>query len=242
MDRFIENLVDCQRLALLGRLSSNLTHEINNQLSGVSGYAQLLLGQERAQALAKELEKIHFSALECKKLVFNFKRFARFNSQEKEYNSLNALIQQALEIFRRQFSKKNLHVHENYCPELPVLEMDAVALEQVFLNVIQNSFDALQESGSRLSISTGVENESIFAVFEDDGPGFSAEALQQLFTPFFTTKRHLHCAGLGLAAAKMLVEKNRGTIAIKSLPDGGSRVKITLPLNEPDSNRKTNST
>ncbi len=233
-DLLFEKLIDCQKLTLLGRLSSSLTHEINNHLAGVSGYAQLLLGQERGRLLEKELERINTSAIECKKLVIDFKRFARFNLQEKEFNSLNEVLKQVLNIFRRQFQKKNLQILEEYSASLPIVEVDIVALEQVFLNVIQNAFDALQEKGTRLSVATGVEKGSLFVVFEDDGPGFSDEAIRQLFVPFFTTKSHLHCAGLGLAASKRLLQENHGTIAIEALPAGGSRVKISLPLDKPE--------
>jgi two-component system NtrC family sensor kinase len=229
-----EKLIDCQRLALLGRLSSNLTHEINNHLTGVSGYAQLLLGQERAKELAKELEKIYASANECKKLISSFKRFAGFQNQEKEFNSLNIIIQQVLELYRRQFMKTNLQINEDFSPDLPVIEINAAALEQVFLNIIQNAFEALHESGSRLTVTTRRQNNRIIATLEDDGPGFSPEAMLHLFEPFFSTKQNLHCAGLGLATAKMLLEKLGGQITVETLPKAGARVMVILPLEESD--------
>jgi two-component system NtrC family sensor kinase len=232
--RLLEKLADCQRLALLGRLSANLTHEINNQLTGVSGYVQLLLGQERAQAVEKELEKINFSANEAKRMILNFKRFARFKGQETEYNSLNAIIKQVLDLYRRPFSKKNLQITEEYSDDLPVIEFDAAALEQVFINVVQNSFEALQEAGGCLTVRTECDHEHLLATFEDDGPGFSAEALENLFNPFFSTKKHLHCAGLGLATAKVILNGLGGEISTKPLPKSGSCVEIDLPLADSD--------
>jgi len=228
--RFLEKLVVCQRLTLLGKLSSDLTHEINNQLTGVSGYAQLLLGQERALLIARELEKISSSADECKKLIFNYKRLARFTNQEKEYCSLNIIIRQALDLFRRQFAKKNLEITEDYSDDLPVIETNAGALEHAFANIIQNALEALQESGSRLSIRTAIEDQQLLAVFEDDGPGISQEAHQRLFAPFFSTKSHLHCMGLGLAATKAVVEECGGKIRVDSLSESGTSVRILLPL------------
>jgi C4-dicarboxylate-specific signal transduction histidine kinase len=232
--RLLEKLADCQRLALLGRLSANLTHEINNHLTGVSGYVQLLLGQERAQAVEKELAKVNFSANECKKMILDFKRFARFSAPEKEYNSLNAIIKQVLDLYRRPFSKKDLQIAEEYSVDLPVIELDAAALEQVFLNVVQNAFEALQETGGRLTVRTEFVQEHLLATFEDDGPGFSAEALGNLFNPFFSTKRHLHCAGLGLATAKVLMNGLGGEITVEPLLKSGARVKIDLPLADSD--------
>jgi C4-dicarboxylate-specific signal transduction histidine kinase len=229
-ERLLEKLVECQRLALLGRLASNLTHDINNQLTGVTGYAQLLLSQERAQALAKELEKINLSANECKKLIINFKRLARFGKQEKEFSSLNIVLQQTVDLLRRQLLKRNIEVVEKYSADLPVIEIDTVALEQAFLNVILNSFDALEKKGGRLSITTEKGDNQLVATFEDDGPGFSQDAFLHLYAPFFTTKDHLPCTGLGLAAAKMLMEKNGGRIEIGAMPEKGTRVRISIPL------------
>ena len=236
----LEKLADFQRLTLLGRLSSSLTHEINNHLTGVSGYAQLLLGQDRSQAVEKELEKINSSANECKKLILNFKRCARFQHEEKEYSSLNLILEQAIDLFRRQFRKKELAIKEDYAPDVPVIEIDSVAMEQVFLNVIQNSFEALQEDGTGLSITTRTENGRIMAVFDDDGPGISSDAILHLFVPFFTTKNHLHCPGLGLAAAKMLLKNMDGEIVVEALPERGTRVKILLPLDEEKQEQDTN--
>lgn len=231
-ERVLEKLVDCQRQVLLGRLSSGLTHEINNQLAGVLGYVQLLLGQERSQPVSRELEKINSSANECKRLVSNFKRFAAPGNHEKEYGSLNLIVQQAMDFFRRQFSKKDLCLVENYAPELPVIEIDAVALEHVFLNVVQNALDALQEAGSRFSVATGRDGGYLTVVFEDDGPGLTPEARMHLFVPFFTTKHHLHCAGLGLVAAKMLLDKSGGKISVEALPQAGTRVTIGVCVDE----------
>ncbi len=152
---------------------------------------------------------------------------ARFGG-EKEFNNINLIIQYSLDLFRHQFVKKSFEIVENYSQDITATEVDTPALEQVFLNIIQNSFEALMERGSRLTITTSREGGQIVAAFEDDGPGLSENAREHLFTPFFTTKAHLRCSGLGLAAAKALVELHSGSIEADNLPAGGACVKVIL--------------
>lgn len=226
--RMSDQLVTCQRFVLMGRLCVGITHEVNNHLTGVSGYAQLLLPQDRAKAVAKEVEKIYASAMKCQSLIADLRRLARF-TDSKEFDNINIILKSSLDLVRHQFAKKSLHLVEEYASDIPPLEVDTPALEQMFLNIIQNSFEALQEKGSSLSVTTRKENERIIATLEDDGPGLSAEASANLFSPFFTTKAHLRCLGLGLPAARMLAEAQGGTIEITNRPGGGTRAKISFP-------------
>jgi len=225
----IAQLVACQKLVLLGRLSSNITHEVNNHLTGVTGYAQLLLAQERAQAVARELEMINSSANKCQKLVADFKRIAHFGNREREYDNINFIIRASVELLRNQFVKKSFEIIENYSPDIPPVEVDTPGLGQAFLNIIQNAFEAIEEKGTRLAITTLEEKGGLVAMFEDDGAGLTEEARKHLFTPFFTTKTRPWCLGLGLAATKMLVESHNGSIEIKDRPGGGTCVRVILP-------------
>jgi C4-dicarboxylate-specific signal transduction histidine kinase len=235
MDAAMEQLVACQRLALLGRLSIYTTHEVNNQLAGISGYAQLLLGQERAKAVERELDKIFTSANRCQKLIADMRRIGRFNSLERDYNNVNLIVKSALDLIRRQFEKKSLQVAERYASSAPPIEVDTTALEQVFLNILQNSLEALSEKGGSLTVTTSVEDTRIVATFEDDGPGLTDEARANLFTPFFTTKKHMNCSGLGLAVAKTIVEEHGGTLTVENSLSGGARVSVGLPcVSDPD--------
>jgi two-component system NtrC family sensor kinase len=229
-ERMLERLVLCQRLTLLGRLSSIVAHEVNNQLTGVSGYAQLLLAHEDAEEIEEELSKINSSADKCQRLISDMRRVGRFGESEKEFNNLNLLIQSALNLLRHQFEKKSLQITENYADDIPSIEVDAPSLEQVFLNIIQNAYEALTERGTSLTITTHKDEDGrLTAKFEDDGPGLSEEALKHLFAPFFTTKDQLRCPGLGLSAAKNIMEAVNGTIEVSNAPTGGACVEVSLP-------------
>jgi two-component system NtrC family sensor kinase len=225
-----KRLMECQRLALVGRLSTIVTHEINNHLTGVSGYAQLLLDNEAAAGFTKELTRINSSAHRCQNLIKEIRRLGRFESGAGEVNNINLILRACLDLVRRQFERESHELTEDFSPEAPTQELDAMAIEQAFLNVIQNSFEAFEKRGGRLTISTRREGEQAVAIFDDDGPGLSAEAKENLFTPFFTTKQELNCPGLGLAAAKMAIESHNGTIEVGEAPTGGARVRIALPI------------
>lgn len=230
-ERMLEQLVVCQRLALVGRLSIFVTHEVNNHLTGVSGYAQLLLGQEKAKEIQKELDKISVSANQCHKLISGLRRVGRFPGSDREYDNINLIIKSALDLCQSQFKKKSLEIVEEFSSDVPSLEVDTPALEQAFLNLIQNSFDALQVGGSRLTVKTFKESGRVVAIFEDDGPGLSEEARTNLFVPFFTTKDDPQSLGLGLAAAKMVIVGHQGSIEIKNPSGGGTLVEVGLPCN-----------
>lgn len=224
-----EHLITCQRLVLLGRLAPWITHEVNNQLTGVAGYAQLLLEQHRAAELSEELSKINSSAKSCQKLITALRRFSRFANDERDFNNINLIIKSSLDIIRTQFEQRSIDLIENYSSDIPPVEVDTSALEQVFLNIMQNSLESLENVGGSLTISTFTDEEDVVAIFEDTGPGLSEDAQTHLFTPFFTTKRTLHCPGLGLSAAKMLVEAHGGTIEIENIAEGGVRAKVNIP-------------
>jgi signal transduction histidine kinase len=225
-----EHLVTCQRLAMLGRLSTLVTHEVNNQLTGVAGYAQLMLDNADAARFEKELEKINTSALRCQKLIREMRQIGRFVDGNKEVSNINIILESCLDLYRHQFKQKSHSLVQDFSPDVPSGEFDTPAVEQVFLNVIQNSFEAFRGRGGSLSIKTRPEGEKVIVTFEDDGPGLSESARANLYTPFFTTKEDLNCAGLGLAAAEMVMKAHGGTITIEDSPDGGTRVEIVFPM------------
>ncbi len=231
----LEHLVKCQRLALLGRLSTMITHEINNHLVGVSGYAQLLLDKSQAAAFEKELSKINTSALRCRDLVGKLRSLGRIGSGARELNNINIILSSSLDLVRRSFKQKSIELLEDFAPDIPSTELDTHAIEQAFLNIIQNSLEAFgDKKGGRLSIATRIEGGKIVATFDDDGPGLSEDARCNLFKPFFTSKADLNCAGLGLVATKAVIEGHGGSIDVDDSSAGGVRARIYLPIDPAD--------
>jgi C4-dicarboxylate-specific signal transduction histidine kinase len=228
-----EQLIMCQRLTLLGRLSSGIAHEVNNHLTGVSGYAQLLLSRNESGEIKEQLSKINSSADRCRSLIADMRRIGRFGGSEKELNNINLVIKSCLDLLRPQFAKKSLQIVEQYAQDIPSAEIDTPAFEQAFLSILQNAFEALSENGTTLTVTTLAEDNGwVTAKFEDDGPGLSEEAKKHLFTPFFTTKHRLQCPGLGLAAAKSIIQAHNGIIDVDNMPSRGACVEVRLPCDE----------
>jgi len=227
--RSLSHLAAFQKFSVLGRICPGVLHEVNNHLTGVTGYAQLLLAQERSREVSSELEKINTSANKCQKLIADLRRFSRLGGKDTELNNINFIIKASLDLIRHQFAKKSIRLVENYAEDVPTMEVDAPALEQVFLNIIQNSLEVFNDGNGCLSITTCSEDGHIVAIFEDDGPGMSDDALAHLFTPFFTTKQEMDCLGLGLMVCKMVIEAHGGTTEVTNIQEGGARVRITLP-------------
>ena len=227
-----KRLVECQRFALLGRLSTIISHEVNNHLTGVSGYAQLLLDNAKAADFEKELRSINSSAHRCQKLISDVRRLGHFANGAGEVNNINLILKSCLDLVRHQFERQSHRLVEDFSADIPSMEVDSLALEQVFLSVIQNSFEAFEKKGGCLTVATRVENGKVSVTLDDNGPGLSDESRENLFTPFFTTKQRLNCPGLGLAAAKMVVEAHGGTIDVGDSPAGGTRVEIALPIEQ----------
>lgn len=225
-----ERLMECQRLALLGRLSTIVTHEINNHLTGVSGYAQLLLDNPAAADFTKELTRINSSAHRCQNLIGEIRRLGRFENGAREVNNINLILRAGLSLVQRQFERESHELAEDFASDVPSQELDSPAIEQACINVMQNSFEAFEKKGCRLTISTRREDGRVVVIFDDDGPGLSDMAKKNVFTPFFTTKQELNCPGLGLAATKTAVEAHGGTVDIGDSPAGGARVRIALPI------------
>jgi C4-dicarboxylate-specific signal transduction histidine kinase len=196
----------------------------------VSGYAQLLLDNEAAAAFTKELSRIDSSAHRCQNLIKEIRRLGRFEDGAREINNINLILRACLDLVQHQFGRGSHELAEDFSPDVPSQELDSTAIEQAFLNVIQNSFDAFEKRGCRLTISTRLEGEQVVAIFDDNGPGLSDKAKENLFTPFFTTKQRLNCPGLGLAATKTVIEAHAGTVEVGEAPEGGARVRIALPV------------
>jgi C4-dicarboxylate-specific signal transduction histidine kinase len=199
----------------------------------VSGYAQLLLDNAAAADFTKELSRINVSAHRCQTLIRELRQLGRFENGAREVNNINLILRACLALSQRQFTRESHELIENFSSDVPSQELDSPAIEQAFLNVIQNSFEAFEERGRRLTISTRREGGQTVAIFDDNGSGLSAKAKENLFTPFFTTKQELNCVGLGLAATKMAIEAHGGTVDVGESPEGGTLVRVALPI-EPE--------
>ena len=222
-----------ERLAALGQLSAGLAHELRNPLGVIKGSAEML--DKRAQgadALTRELAGyISTEVNRLNTLVTRFLDFARPSNLHLRPEPITPLIERALKSAHDRYPEAKVEVERNYAEGLPPVPLDADMCEQVFTNLFMNSYEAMESGGGKLRVSIapvhsdgrkGVEIE-----VADTGPGIPTELAQQIFNPFFTTKKT--GIGLGLSIVSKIVDDHHGTIRITSEPGGGACFRVFLP-------------
>lgn len=221
-----------ERLAALGQLSAGLAHEIRNPLGVIKGSAEMLSQKiEASNPLASELAGYIGSEVNrLNSLVTRFLDFARPSRLELRSTQLSAIVNHVLESVQNQFPEAHVTVQRQYAPGTPDVLVDAELCEQIFVNLITNAYQAMDGRG-RLRIAIAPESQNgrlgVGVVVEDSGPGVPAESREQIFNPFFTSKKD--GVGLGLSIVAKIVDDHRGTIRLESPPAEGARFRVFLP-------------
>ncbi len=225
-----EQLLHSEKLAAVGQLISGVAHELNNPLTAILGYSQLLTssGQVGPQALGYT-EKLYKQAQRTHRIVQNLLSFARQHKPERIPVRLNAAIEETLALRDYDLRMSKIRVHLDLAVDLPETPADPHQLQQVFLNLINNAVDAILEKSEEgdLWVRTGVENGHIFVEFTDSGAG--VKDTSRVFDPFYTTKPVGKGTGLGLSICYGIVTEHGGTIRVKNSPPRGATFRIELP-------------
>lgn len=227
-----------ERLAALGQLSAGLAHEIRNPLGVIKGSAEMLSQKlQGANPLAGELAGYISSEVNrLNSLVARFLDFARPSRLDLRPQQVSEIVDRALESVHTQMPEAHVHVERRYPAKLPDVQVDAQLCEQVFVNLILNAFQAMDGSDGKLTISacsdTSAGKPGVAVQFEDTGPGVPPELREQIFNPFFTSKKD--GVGLGLAIVAKIVDDHRGWIRLETDASRGAKFRVFLPLS-PDS-------
>lgn len=228
LNRLQAHLVMTEKLASLGELAAGAAHEINNPLTAIIGYAELLLAEPKAsERVRAAAHKIQAQAQRTRALVDNLLGFARQVAPEKVMLDMNSLLSSALQLRRSQLADRNVIVDFDPEPSLPAVRGDPKLLLQVFYEIITNAADAMQPLGGRLGIRTRIEGASIVIEFADTGSGIARPDL--VFDPFYTTKSVGKGTGLGLSMSYGIVKEHGGQITCRNLPEGGALFRVELP-------------
>ncbi|MEX2245179.1 MAG: ATP-binding protein [Dehalococcoidia bacterium] len=229
-----ERLLQSEKMSSVGQLVSGVAHELNNPLTGIMGFAQLLLLRELDEPSRGQVETIYAEADRASKIVSNLLTFARRRRAQKEPASLNTLIERVLELRNYDLRVRNIEVELALDPDLPQTMVDANQLQQVFLNIIINAEQAMLAAvgggEGRLRISTERKGDTLLVAFHDSGPGMSAETIRRIFDPFFTTKEAGEGTGLGLTISYGIIEEHSGRIWAESKQGRGTTFYIELPV------------
>jgi two-component system NtrC family sensor kinase len=227
-------LMHTEKMAALGQLVSGVAHEVNNPLAAIVGFTDLLLENPAVPADAKEeLQVILQEAQRTRVIVQNLLSFARQMPAQREPAQINSILRQTIKLRAYDLENHGVELTEKYAAELPMVIGDPHQLQQVFLNILNNAYDAVQETRrtGKIEVQTVHRSDKIEIAFCDNGPGISQ--IDRIFDPFFTTKEVGKGTGLGLSICYGIIQAHRGEIVARNNPDGdGSTFIVRLPIAE----------
>jgi PAS domain S-box-containing protein len=225
-------LINTEKMAAIGQLVSGVAHEVNNPLTAILGFADLLLDTPGLPPDAsRDLNVIIQEAQRTKRIVQNLLSFARQAPRQRKPVQLNNVLHRTVQLRAYDFSSHGVEVTEDYQDLLPEVLGDAQQLQQVFLNILNNAYDAVRgHSGPRrIQVGTMVAEGLAEVSFRDSGPGISD--VDRIFDPFFTTKELGQGTGLGLSICYGIVREHGGEITARNNTDGpGATFVVRLPM------------
>ncbi|MBN1627436.1 MAG: GHKL domain-containing protein [Deltaproteobacteria bacterium] len=222
-----EQLHLAERLAALGQMVAGVSHEIKNPLGIIQSTAELLAGMNQADERQKRLSLvIKEESIRLNNVVAEFLDFARPYELNIQECRLDEIIRKNISFLSQELDKKGIKVKDNFEGRELKIHADPERLYRVFMNLILNSIQAIEESGE-IRIMIHEEKDVYLIVLEDTGTGIEKETMKKIFNPFFTTKEK--GSGLGLSIVRNIIEGHEGTISIESDDGAGARVIIRLP-------------
>lgn len=234
----VEELAYASRLGLMGEMAAGIAHEINQPLAAIAAYAQFLIRTVQYKAcsdpekIIETLEKIDAQALLAGQKIHRMRDFVTRNKLHNTNLNVNSIVEDAIELSAAELRKFNINYRCQLADELPQISVNRVQIEQVLLNLIKNSIEALQQKPSdypkTLTIQTFCNNDCQIEIrVKDNGPGFDKQQKDKIFQPFYTTKAS--ATGMGLAISRSIIENHKGILRCDSLQGRGSTFYVSLP-------------
>lgn len=225
-----EQLLQSEKMSAVGQLISGVAHELNNPLTAILGYAQLLESEKLEPRVEEFILKLHKQAQRTQRIVQNLLSFARQHKPKRVHVDLRTLIEDTIALRDYDLKVNNVQVEREFDPVLPSVIADPHQLEQVYLNVINNAADAMLEGGNGgvLRIHVFSENGQVVTEFHDSGPGIVDP--KRVFDPFYTTKGIGKGTGLGLSICYGIVKEHGGEITARNHSEGGAVIELRLPV------------
>jgi two-component system NtrC family sensor kinase len=225
-----EQLLQSEKMSAVGQLISGVAHELNNPLTAILGYAQLLESeglQDRAQDYVRKLFK---QAQRTHRVVQNLLSFARQRKSQKTEVDLRKVLEETLTLREYDLKVNNIAIEREVDANTPLADADPHQMEQVFLNIINNALDAMLENGPRgtLKVKVYAKDKFVYVEFHDSGPGIQDP--KRIFDPFYTTKSIGKGTGLGLSICYGIVKEHGGDIVARNRAEGGAILEVRVPI------------
>jgi len=222
------------KLSSLGRLAAGIAHEINNPLAGILLYSSNLAKKtEEGSQIRDGLDIIIHETIRCRKIIQELLDFSREREPQKDPYIINDIVEKSLAILENEFLLNRVDVEKNLAQDLPLIMVDGNQLEQVFVNLLINCVEAL-DNGGRIEITSSKNDDDglVTVEFSDNGPGIPEQQIDKIFDPFYSTKST--GTGLGLSVSYGIIRKHGGQILVENGSDGGARFKVEIPYRNLD--------
>lgn len=233
-------MLQTEKMAALGQLVSGIAHELNNPLTAIMGYAQLLLGHGLQSSQLAEARNVYHEAERARRIVKNLLYFARENKPERTRVDVNEVVERTIALRSYELKVEDIVVECDLAPGLPHTMADPYQLQQIILNLIVNAEHALLEDRGQGHVWVRTRHtfhgagrrtgESIVLEVSDDGPGIPPAIASRIFDPFFTTKAEGLGTGLGLSIVYGIVHQHGGEVTFENRPGGGAKFVVELPV------------
>jgi PAS domain S-box-containing protein len=240
MKKELENaqiqILQSEKMASLGKLAAGVAHQLNNPLSSITLFTQLMLEEYNLEENARnDLIRIYKESQRCRDTVKELLEFARQTRQEMRPHNINNAILRTVFLLENQTIFHNIEIEKDLSPSLPEVYGDIQQLNHIFMNVILNAADAMEGKGElKIKSYKSRQSDSITIEISDTGPGIPHNILPHIFEPFFTTKEEGKGTGLGLSLVYSMVDNHKGRIFAKSWPGKGTTFVIELPTVKSD--------
>jgi PAS domain S-box-containing protein len=227
--RLQDQLIQSEKLAGVGVLASGVAHEINNPLSGVIGMAEVAMEEENLPEIKGYLKDILNCGMRISEIVKGLRTYSRIAKQgEQSLIDINEVLEESLKMVRLATKTTSIEVVKNF-QSVDKIEANAGEVQQVFTNLITNAFQAMNEKGGALTLSTRSLKDTVEIKVSDSGMGIPQKNINKIFDPFFTTKKIGEGTGLGLNIVYRIVTKYEGTIDVESKEGIGTTFTIKFP-------------
>ncbi len=224
-----DKLVKAEKLALMGEMVAGIAHELNNKLTPILAYTELMGQKELSEDIKKHVESVYASAIGAKNIVDSLLLFSRQEKPEKVLCDVNEMVRISADLVSSSFGGSSIKLKLKLADDLPYVIADRYQIEQVLVNIIKNAYEVVEEDGE-IVIETARDNGEVAISITDDGPGIPPHIEKRIFDPFFTTKEEGKGTGLGLSICLGILREHDGEISVCT-GDWGTTFRISLPAN-----------
>ena len=225
-----EQLLQSEKLAAMGRLTSQIAHELNNPLYGIMNTLELLKTEISPESKRRKILEMALSeTVRLSELLRKMLSFSKPDQEEKQAVDLNTVVDEILLLHEKQLQENDIKIKTSFAEELPQISASKDQLRQVFLNLVANARDAMPDGGT-LTVTSAADPEYVRIEIADSGIGIKEEHLKKIFDSFFTTKDSVKGVGLGLSVCYGFIKDHGGDIQVESKLDSGTTFTITFPI------------